>query len=275
MVAIVDSKTIKLWVQSGLPENGELIFNIYFHNLATNQWEIQYQFSQYASLDIEINQRTDALQDIAFPTISRDTIRLLTSQTKYKSKAKDLDHIRSLLEQWIAGIISRIDTFPEDLQVLVENFFQLPDGPNPSLSNVIGGNGGLHSPNGQRIHDEISVTDDDCHTEPEDTSEDHSYPLAEKKKKKKRITKGLKKQMSKILTPKSSFEENQSSPNRSTLSEMRDSQSTNNSETVPALSFSGQGVGKVEKQHVQTSKLLSCHVQRGGERSKGLFIYEV
>jgi hypothetical protein len=299
MVAVVDSKTIELWVQSGLPDDGELIFNIYLHNLATNEWEIQYKFSQYASLDLEINKRTDALLDIAFPTISNDTIRLLASNTKYKTKAKDLDHIRSSLEQWIYGIISRIDTFPDDLQILVENFFQLPDGPNLSPSNGVGG-GGSYSPNCHRLNDEKGVTDDegddDSHTESEDTSDDHSSSTTEKKKK-KRIMKGLKKRMSKIFIPNSpkssSFEsENQTltpsaataattaTADRETISDIRDSHSTNTSnisDTVPILSIPGQGIGGggIEKQLVQTSKLLSCRVQRGGERSKGQFIYEV
>jgi hypothetical protein len=285
MVSVVDSKTIELWVQSGLPDDGELIFNIYLHNLATNEWEIHYKFSQYAHLDLEINKRTDALQDIAFPTISKDTIRLLVSNTKYKTKAKDLDHIRSLLEQWIYGIISRIDTFPDDLQILVENFFQLPDGPSPS-PNGRGVSGVSNSPNSHR---HVTDGDDESHTESEDTSDDHSSSTTEKKKKKK-IMKGLKKRMSNIFTnsPKtSSFEENQgggannSLPDRETISDLRDSHSShtsNFSDTVPILSIPGQaggGGGGCDKQLVQTSKLLVSRVQRGGERSKGQFIYEV
>lgn len=261
-MAVVDSKTIEIWVQSGLPDDGELTFNVYLHNLATTEWEVSYKFSQYAILDIEINKRTDALQDVAFPTINKDTIRLLVSGTKYKTKAKDLDHIRSLLEQWIFSIISRIDTFPEDLQILVENFFLLPDGPNYQTEGSTMGNG--------------EYLDDDSHTESEDpstASEDHSH---EGKKKKKRIVKGIKKRMSRMFSTKSSFEDgsNSSPPDRDTISDIRDSHSTvasTTSDTNPILSFASQS----EKHNVQTSKLLTCKVQRGGERSKGVFIYEV
>jgi hypothetical protein len=40
-MAVVDFKALEIWVQSGLPDEGELIFNIYLHNLATTEWEVR------------------------------------------------------------------------------------------------------------------------------------------------------------------------------------------------------------------------------------------
>lgn len=227
---------------------------------------MSYKFSQYAALDIEINKRTDALQDIPFPTVTKDTIRLLVSDTKYKTKAKDLESIRAVLEQWICSIITRIDTFPDDLQILVEHFFLLPDGPNyPPEGSV-----------NRKVEEDV---DDDSHTESEDPSTISDDQDKKKKKKKKRIVKGIKKRMNRMFSKTMSNEDgstvnSQTQQDSDTVSDIRDSQSTITSiysDTNPILSLASQN----EKHLVQTSKLLKSKVQRGGERSKGVFIYEV
>jgi hypothetical protein len=251
--------------------------------------QVSYKLSQYANLDLEINKRTDALQDVAFPTINKDTIRLLVSGTKYKTKAKDLDHIRSLLEHWIFSILSRIETFPFDLQILIENFFLLPDGPN---YHPVGGGAGA---GGGEENGSVGVGgegDDESQTESEDPSVTESEGQSSsasssfekgKKGKKKRLMKGLKKRMSSMFQGKDSDHghPSKSTPppsvidrdhDRDTMSDIRDSQSTVVSDVSIPYSISGTNN---ERHLIQTNKLLTSRVQRGGERSKGVFVYEV
>jgi hypothetical protein len=40
-MAVVDSRSLELWLQSGIPEDGDLVFNVHLRNLATSEWEVQ------------------------------------------------------------------------------------------------------------------------------------------------------------------------------------------------------------------------------------------
>jgi hypothetical protein len=185
-----------------------------------------------------------------------------------------LDHIRSLLEQWIFSILSRIDTFPFDLQIHIENFFHLPDGPNYKSRGSGGGEneGSVGGPCGD--------DDDESQTESEDpsvTSEGQSSSSSfEKGKKKKRLVKGFKKRVTKLFkgqSPSKPTPPPSERDDRDTMSDIRDSLSTVTSDT--SLPYPFHHGNNSEKHLIQSSKLLTSRVQRGGERSKGLFIYEV
>jgi hypothetical protein len=185
-----------------------------------------------------------------------------------------LDHIRSLLEQWIFSILSRIDTFPFDLQIHIENFFHLPDGPNYKSRGSGGGEneGSVGGPCGD--------DDDESQTESEDpsvTSEGQSSSSSfEKGKKKKRLVKGFKKRVTKLFkgqSPSKPTPPPSERDDRDTMSDIRDSLSTVTSDT--SLPYPFPHGNNSEKHLIQSSKLLTSRVQRGGERSKGLFIYEV
>lgn len=43
-MSVVDSKSLEIWVQSGIPEDGELVFNVHVRNLATHEWEVSNSF---------------------------------------------------------------------------------------------------------------------------------------------------------------------------------------------------------------------------------------
>lgn len=337
-MSVVDLKSLELYVQNGIPDGGQLVFNIYIHNLASVEWEVcfssffpsfflsfilafllcftslfllfshslslsllqvSYKLSSFATLDLEINKRTDALRDVAFPVINKDTLKLILGPGKYKNKAQDLELYRALLEQWVFSIVSRIDTFPNDLQDIVEDFFLLPDGPNSNRNqNINGGNSHNNGNNNNGIANDNDNEDqetDDNRTEKEDCestgisesygddSQDSSGELHQKKKK-KRIIKGFKKRVSKIfLGSLNGTKEGNSSPterdNLTSVSDPRDSKSSYETSSGRASdpSFIGSTYGdEYDKvRQVQTTRLISCKVQRGGERSRGVYIYEV
>ena len=39
-MSAVDSQSLEIWVQSGIPENGELVFNVHFRNSKNTEWEV-------------------------------------------------------------------------------------------------------------------------------------------------------------------------------------------------------------------------------------------
>jgi hypothetical protein len=86
--------------------------------------------SQFAALDRDINMRTDALRDVAFPTMSIDVMNQLISPAKCKNRFKDLELCRISLEQWVFYVVSRLDVLSDELKDVIENFFFLPNGPN-------------------------------------------------------------------------------------------------------------------------------------------------
>jgi hypothetical protein len=221
--AVVDSRCLELWIQSGIPEDGDLVFNVHIRNLATTDWEVSYRLSQFASLDIEINKYTDALRDVAFPTINKEALNALITNKKYLNKLKDLEHCRMSLEQWVYYVISRCDIFPIDLRNIVENFFLLPSGPHQASSSssaaasaaavatvqTKGGGGGYKSPTLADLHHPSSGNEEDpggSSVWDDEVSETKTVwtvgSLDENgvpKKKKKRLIKGLQRRVSNIL----------------------------------------------------------------------------
>lgn len=50
--AVVDCRSLEIWLQSGIPEDGDLVFNVHIRNLATEEWEVREL--QYFSLFLHV-----------------------------------------------------------------------------------------------------------------------------------------------------------------------------------------------------------------------------
>ena len=44
-MSVVDSQSLEVWVQSGIPEEGELVFNVHFRNSRNVEWEVYHDYS--------------------------------------------------------------------------------------------------------------------------------------------------------------------------------------------------------------------------------------
>ena len=38
----MEPQNLEVWVQTGIPENGELVFNVHFRNVSSIEWEVFY-----------------------------------------------------------------------------------------------------------------------------------------------------------------------------------------------------------------------------------------
>ena len=236
--------------------------------------KVSYRLSQFGALDNDINRRTDALRDVAFPTLSKESAAALTSSGKYKNKLKDLEHCRMSLEQWVYYVVTRIEVVPDDLRDAIEAFFCLPSGPNAATHDNLF----MSPPPGDGYHPPIaslaslrvnpSLLSSPAPSEFDDTASEvttgsiDEYGLP--KKKKKRIIKGAKRRLSKAFgmggaSKKESLgdgEEGGYSPNAKspTASSVLSGTSTAYSMSEATMSPSERVLGEV--QSVQPGKLI-------------------
>lgn len=283
---------LEIWVQPGIPEDGELVFNVHFRNAEGTEWEVSYRLSQFGNLDVEINKRTDALKDVAFPSLSKKATEALTiPKSNYKNKLKDLERCRMTLEQWIFFVISRIDFVPADLKFGIEMFMFLPNGPdgkapvlqieNSDLSIASLSSLAVPSNNTPKKDEDTSSMASSQYT----TGSLDSNGVPKKVKKPKRFIKGAKRRMEKALgvdmglEPKKEKEQfgvdfsQMSGDARGGVGSLVNSQATGTSThdvTTPVSHVDTQ-----EPQKVQPGKLLKIRVARGAERSKGNPEYEI
>lgn len=246
---------------------------------------------------MEINKRTDALKDVAFPSLSKKATEALTaSKSNYKDKLKDLERCRMTLEQWIFFVISRIDFVPPDLKYGIEMFMFLPNGPdgtapvlqieNSELSIASLSSLAVASKAG-KDEDSSSVASSQYTT----GSLDSNGVPKKIKKPRKRLFKGAKRRMEKALgvdmglEPKKEkekfgvdFSQMANGDARNGVGSLVNSQVSGTTATidinntgVPYKSF----VDNQEPQKVQPGKLLKVRVARGAERSKGNPEYEI
>mmetsp|Transcript_16901 Transcript_16901/g.25474 ORF Transcript_16901/g.25474 Transcript_16901/m.25474 type:complete len:604 (+) Transcript_16901:106-1917(+) len=290
-MAVVESRSLEIWVQSGIPEDNELVFNVHVRNTSAIEWEVSYRLSQFGALDVEINNRTDALRDVAFPTISKETSAALVSPAKYKNKMKELEHCRMSLEQWVYYVVTRIEVVPDELKDIIEGFFFLPNGPDgseeiQSAPEVVSGNtsthGGIADLSSLKISSSKSLPIDADET----TSVGSEYTTGSldengvpKKKKRKRIIKGAKRRLSNLMgggKKKESFGVDFSGVDNTTVPtrpKATPSVVSAASSTMDTRSVMSDNTGVVQK--VQPGKLLKVRVIRGGERSRGHPEYEI
>lgn len=239
-------------------------------------------------MDIEINKVTDALRDVAFPTINKEALHAIVNNKKSATKLKDLEHCRMSLEQWVYYVISRIDILPYELRPLIENFFFLPYGPNynanrtatPVVSPKNAG-GDYKSPTLADLNGEIqSETWDDEVSETKTvwtigSLDDNGVP----KRKKKRILKGIKKRVSNVFgtnKPKENFGVDFSGVD----GELPPGPPVASKSVVSGVSSTGSDhrpsvASSTGVQQVQPGKLLKVRLSRGGEKSRGVHEYEV
>lgn len=122
------TESIEVWVQSGIPENNEAIFNAHIRSTQGFEWEVSHPLSKFSLLDRDINALVDTIRDIPFPSLSPKTMAAIASR-KHKEYSGDLEKCRILLEKWIYGVISRMELYPPEVAEIVEDFFLLPCGP--------------------------------------------------------------------------------------------------------------------------------------------------
>jgi hypothetical protein len=231
------------------------------------------------------------------------TEALTTPHSKYKDKLKDLERCRMTLEQWIFFVIGRIDFVPVDLKYGIEMFMFLPNGPdgkdpvleydNSELS--IASLSSLAVPNKGGGLNNIKENDEDASSvassQYTNGSLDSSGVPKKVKKPRKRLVKGAKRRMEKLLgvdmglEPKKTekeqfgvdFSQMTSGDARNGMGSMINSQVSGtthedvNHTGVPYKHF----VDNQEPQKVQPGKLLKVRVARGAERSKGNPEYEI
>lgn len=256
---------LEIWVQPGIPENGELVFNIHFRNASGTEWEVSYQLSQFGNLDVEINNRTDAIKDVSFPALSKKATEALTNpNSKYKDKLKDLERCRMTLEQWIYFVISRIDFVPKDLKYGIEMFMFLPNGPEGKAPILQYENNDLNvaSLSSLAVPSTVKECDDEASSATSSqytTGSLDSDGVPKKiKKPRKRIIKGAKRRMEKMLGIDMGL-----GPKKTEADRNGDFTQMPTDDRVQ------------EPQRVQPGKLLKVRVARGAERSKGNPEYEI
>jgi hypothetical protein len=205
------TESLEVWVQSGIPENNEPIFNAHIRSAQGFEWEVSHPLSIFSGLDRDLNSLIDILRDVPFPTLTAKTIAHISSG-KHKDYASDLEKCRILLEKWIYGVISRIELYPPEVGEIVEDFFLLPCGPIDESDldffdhkdNDLFNSGGLSSSNGlgsPMDGDSVGTSTsnpgvmDDMYTIY--TGETESIG-GTKRKKKKRILKGMKRRFEKL-----------------------------------------------------------------------------
>jgi hypothetical protein len=122
------TESLEVWVQTGIPEDDEPIFNAHIRSAQGFEWEVSHTLSKFSELDRDLNSLIDILRDVPFPTLTAKTMAAISSG-KYKDYASDVEKCRILLEKWIYGVISRIELYPHEVGEIVEDFFLLPCGP--------------------------------------------------------------------------------------------------------------------------------------------------
>lgn len=122
------TESIECWVQTGIPEGDEPMFNAHIRSAHGFEWEVSHPLSKFSGLDRDLNMLVDILRDVPFPTLTAKTVKAI-SAGKHKEYANDLEKCRILLEKWIYGVISRVELYPPEVADIVEDFFLLPCGP--------------------------------------------------------------------------------------------------------------------------------------------------
>ena len=252
---------------------------------------MSYRLSQFGNLDVEINNRTDALKDVAFPTISKKaTEALVTPNSKYKNKLKDLERCRMTLEQWIFFVISRIDFVPPDMKYGIEMFMFLPNGPDGQAPVLKYDNNELNVASLKSLAVSSPRKDDDTSSVASSqytTGSLDSTGVPKRVKKKKRFIKGAKRRMSNILGIDMGLEPKKTEPEKFGVdfSQMSNGDGRNGVGSLIDSHTGSTVIGteihsqipptNLEPQKVQPGKLLKVRVARGAERSKGNPEYEI
>lgn len=122
------TESIECWVQTGIPENDEPMFNAHIRSAQGFEWEVSHPLSKFSGLDRDLNSLVDILRDVPFPILTAKTSKAIAAG-KHKDYSADLEKCRILLEKWIYGVISRMELYPPEVADIVEDFFLLPCGP--------------------------------------------------------------------------------------------------------------------------------------------------
>lgn len=122
------TESIEIWVQTGIPDGDEPIFNAHIRSAQGYEWEVSHPLSKFSGLDRDLNSLVDILRDVPFPTLTAKAIKAIASG-KHKDYASDVEKCRIILEKWIYGVVTRIDLYPPEVGEIVEDFFLLPCGP--------------------------------------------------------------------------------------------------------------------------------------------------
>lgn len=224
---------------------------------------MSYRLSEYGALDRSIASQTDALRDIAFPLLSKDTVNsIVNGGAAAKGKIADLERCRKSLEKWVYYVVTRVEFYPPAVVAEVETFFFLPNGP-IGQSGAIGG-GLPSSVTESALGEETKFDDSSDHNEADDSDSIAASSVitagGTRVKKKKRILKGAKKRISRLFgsreleEPNGSVKSFDSSPNP-----LSDSES---SATAPAF-------------QLPSGTLMRGRVVRGADRKRGQPEYEV
>mmetsp|Transcript_21616 Transcript_21616/g.31455 ORF Transcript_21616/g.31455 Transcript_21616/m.31455 type:complete len:598 (+) Transcript_21616:97-1890(+) len=291
-MAVVDTRCLEIWVQAGIPDQGELVFNVHVRNASSVEWEVSYRLSQFGALDVEINKRTDALRDVAFPIIRKETSAAISSPGKSKSSRKELEHCRMSLELWVFHVVTRIDVVPNDLKDIIEGFFCLPNGPDndddASVHSAPADGGSVNTSTHGGLADLSSLKVSSSRSLPADADEtasiDSEYTTGSldengvpKKKKRKRIIKGAKRRLSNLIGGGKKKESAGGVVARtvdaSVSSRPKDRGSVISASSVETCNVLSDNSRPIQR--VQPCKLLKIRVIRGGERSRGHPEYEI
>lgn len=188
------TESVEIWVQTGIPENGEAIFNVHIRSGQGYEWEVSHPLSKFAAFDQLLNSLVTSLKDVAFPTLSPKAASGI-ALGKTREFSKEIEKCRVLLEKWVYLVVSRIQLYPIEVEDIVEDFFLLPCGPmdeNEVLREPAFENSGSEA--GSRYED--STTDgSDSVFSGETMSEGGT-----KRPKRKRILKGIKRRFEKLTS---------------------------------------------------------------------------
>jgi hypothetical protein len=122
------TESVEIWVQTGIPDNGEAIFNVHIRSGQGYEWEVSHPLSQFAAFDQLLNSLVTSLKDVAFPALSLKAVAGI-ALGKTKEFGKDIEKCRLLLEKWVYLVVSRMQLYPIEVEDIVEDFFLLPCGP--------------------------------------------------------------------------------------------------------------------------------------------------
>ncbi len=122
------TESIEIWVQTGIPDDGELIFNVHVRSAQGYEWEVSHPLSKFANLDATVQAKVEALRDIPFPTLTPKATAGVAAG-KSREHLSEIEKCRILLEKWVYGVVSRTELYPPEVVDVVEDFFLLPCGP--------------------------------------------------------------------------------------------------------------------------------------------------
>jgi hypothetical protein len=187
------TESVEIWVQTGIPDNGEVIFNVHIRSGQGYEWEVSHPLSKFAAFDQLLNSLVTSLKDVAFPTLSSKAVAGI-ALGKTKEFGKDIEKCRLLLEKWVYLVVSRVQLYPIEVEDIVEDFFLLPCGPIDENEIIKEPNVDYNgSDTGSKFED--SADGSDSVFSGETTSEGGT-----KRPKRKRILKGIKRRFEKLTS---------------------------------------------------------------------------